>query len=52
VATADVHISIGTDSSYKLTPKDVGHRLRVRVAAWNGAGRSTSTSASTRIITR
>jgi hypothetical protein len=32
--------------------KDVGHRLRVRVAAWNGAGRTTSTSAPTAIIKR
>ena len=30
--------------------KDVGHRIRVTVAAWNGAGRATSTSAPTRII--
>lgn len=47
-----LHINIGTDSTYKLTAKDVGHRLRVRAAAWNGAGRATSTSAPTRIITR
>jgi hypothetical protein len=49
---ACLQIDSGTDPTYKLTTKDVGHRLRVRAAAWNGAGRSTSTSAPTRIITR
>ena len=45
-----VPVSIGTDSEYKLTNKDVGYRMRVWVAAWNGAGRATSTSNPTRII--
>jgi hypothetical protein len=45
-----IRIKIGVQSDYKLTKKDVGHRLRVRVAAWNGAGRATSTSNPTRII--
>lgn len=46
-----LHVNIGTDSSYTLTAKDVGHRIRVRAIAWNGAGRASSTSAPTRIIT-
>jgi hypothetical protein len=37
-------------STYQLTGKDVGHRIRVQVTAWNGAGRTTSTSNPTRII--
>jgi hypothetical protein len=45
-----VRIKIGVQPNYKLTKKDLGHRLRVRVAAWNGAGRATSTSNRTRII--
>lgn len=47
-----LHIDIGTDSTYTLTRKDIGHRIRIRVAASNGAGRSTSTSVPTRIVTR
>lgn len=43
---------IGTDPAYRLTKRDLGHRLRVRAIAWNGAGRATSTSAPTRIVTR
>jgi hypothetical protein len=39
-------------ASYTLTKRDVGHRIRLTVAAWNGAGRSTSTSPPTRIVTR
>jgi hypothetical protein len=45
-----VRVSIGTDSEYTLTRKDVSHRIRIRAAAWNGAGRGTSTSNPTRII--
>lgn len=45
-------VSSGISADYKLTARDLGHRLRVRVTAWNGAGRSTSTSAPTRIVTR
>jgi hypothetical protein len=37
-------------SEYMLTRKDVGHRIRVRVSAWNGAGRTTATSSPTRLI--
>jgi hypothetical protein len=37
---------------YKLTKKDVGHRIRILAAAWNGAGRGTSTSNPTRLIKR
>lgn len=45
-----LRVNVGTEWDYKLTAKDVGHRLRVRVAAWNGAGHATSTSKSTRIV--
>jgi hypothetical protein len=37
-------------SDYKLRKRDAGHRIRVRVAAWNGAGRGTATSLPTRVI--
>jgi hypothetical protein len=43
-------VEIGVQPDYKVTKKDLGHRLRLRVAAWNGAGRTTSTSNATRII--
>jgi len=45
-----IPIKIGVQSDYKLTKQDVGHRMRVKVTAWNGAGRTTSTSDPTRII--
>jgi hypothetical protein len=45
-------VDIGTQWDYRATAKDVGHRLRVRVAAWNGAGHATSTSKPTRIVER
>jgi hypothetical protein len=45
-----IRIEIGVGSDYELTRKDVGHRIRVRVTAWNGAGHTTSTSRPTRII--
>jgi hypothetical protein len=45
-----IRVNIGTEWEYRLAEKDVGHRIRVRVAARNGAGRATSTSAPTRII--
>lgn len=45
-------VDVGTQWDYNLTEKDVGHRLRVRVAAWNGAGHATSTSTLTRIVTK
>lgn len=43
-------VDIGVGPDYRLTEKDVGHRIRLRVAAWNGAGRATSISNPTRII--
>jgi hypothetical protein len=39
-------------SDYTLTARDVGHRIRLTVAAWNGAGRATSTSQPTRVVKR
>lgn len=45
-----IRIKIGVGPDYTLTKKDVGHRIRLRVAAWNGDGRATSTSNPTRII--
>lgn len=47
-----VRVDIGTQWDYTLTRKDAGHRLRVRVTAWNGAGHATSTSNPTRIVKR
>ena len=47
-----IRIPIGTGSVYLLTKKDVGHRIRVRVTAWNGAGHTASTSPPTRVITK
>jgi hypothetical protein len=45
-----VRVDTGTEWDYKLTRKDVGHRMRVRVTASNGAGRATSTSIPTHIV--
>jgi hypothetical protein len=48
-----MRVDIGTQWEYRLTEKDVGHRLRVRVTASNGAGRATATSTTpTGIVTR
>ena len=47
-----LRVNTGTEWDYKVAEKDVGHRLRVRVAAWNGAGHATSTSKPTRIVGR
>lgn len=47
-----IRIPIGIGSTYLLTKKDMGHRIRVRVTAWNGAGRSTSISRPTRVIAK
>jgi hypothetical protein len=47
-----VRVDVGTQWDYRLTANDVGHRLRVRVAAWNGAGHATSTSKPTRLVER
>ena len=49
---ACLRVNVGTEWDYRLTAKDVGRRLRVRVAASNGAGHATSTSAPTRVLTR
>jgi hypothetical protein len=45
-----IRIKIGVQPDYQLTKTDLGHRIRVRVTAWNGAGHTTSTSTPTRII--
>jgi hypothetical protein len=45
-----LRVDVGTEWDYRLTEKDVGHRLRARVTAWNGAGHSVSTSKPTRIV--
>lgn len=47
-----IRVDVGTEWDYKLTDKDVGHRLRVRVTASNGAGRASTTSKLTRVIKR
>jgi hypothetical protein len=47
-----MRVDVGTQWDYDLTAKDVGHRLRVRVDAWNGAGQATAASKVTRIVTR
>jgi hypothetical protein len=47
-----LRVDIGTQWDYRLTEQDVGHRLRVRVGASNGAGRITSASKATRIVTK
>lgn len=45
-----VRVDVGTEWDYTLTKKDVGHRLRVRVSASNGAGRATATSPPTPVV--
>ena len=45
-----IRVKVGVQPDYKLTRRDVGHRIRVEVTAWNGAGRTTSISDPTRII--
>lgn len=45
-----IRVSVGRQWDYLLTHKDAGHRIRVRVAASNGVGRTVSTSAPTRVI--
>jgi hypothetical protein len=47
-----IRVNVGAEWDYKLTNKDVGHRLQVRVTASNGAGRAIATSKPTRVITR
>jgi hypothetical protein len=47
-----MRVDTGAQWDYTLTAKDVGHRLRVRVSASNGAGRSTAFSSPTRIVTK
>jgi hypothetical protein len=41
-----------TGKAYRLTTRDAGHRLRVRVVASNLAGSARSTSAATRVVKR
>jgi hypothetical protein len=43
-------VDAGTQWDYRLTRRDAGHRLRVRVAAWNGAGHASAISSPTRIV--
>jgi hypothetical protein len=45
-----IPVKNGVGPQYKLTKRDLGHRLRVRVTAWNGAGPTISTSDPTRIV--
>ena len=47
-----VPIKNATQTTYRITRKDAGHRLRLRVTAVNAAGRQTATSAATRRIAR
>lgn len=44
-------VDVGKQWDYTVTARDVGHRLRVRVDAWNGAGHATSASRATRVVT-
>lgn len=47
-----LRVDVGAQWDYKLTKRDVGHRLRVRVDAWNGAGHVAAISKATRIVRR
>jgi len=47
-----LRVDIGAQWDYRLTKLDLGRRLRVRVAASNGAGHATSISSATRIVTK
>jgi hypothetical protein len=47
-----LRVDVGSEWDYTLTAKDVGHRLRVRVSAANGAGRATAISSPTPIVKR
>jgi len=47
-----VPIKKATRTTYRITRKDAGHRLRLRVTAVNAAGRQTATSAATRRVAR
>jgi hypothetical protein len=47
---ACMRVNAGVQPVYKLTKRDVGHRLRVAVTASNGAGHTTVVSDPTRII--
>jgi hypothetical protein len=48
--TVCVRIEKGVGTDYKLTRKDAGHRIRIQVTAFNGAGHTSSISAPTRIV--
>jgi hypothetical protein len=43
-------IAGATDATYRLTPADVGGKLRVRVTASNGGGSTPATSGATQVI--
>ena len=43
-------ISGATDTSYRVTSNDVGHRIRVAVTAQNSVGSNTVTSAATSVV--
>jgi len=45
-------VDVGTQWDYTLTAKDLGHRIRVRVSASNGAGRATAVSSPTPVVKR
>lgn len=47
-----VPIERATHRSYRLTGRDAGHRLRVRVVAANRAGSARATSPPSRVVTR
>lgn len=47
-----LRVDIGTQWDYKLTGRDLGHRLRVRITASNGAGHATAISSPTRLVTK
>lgn len=47
-----LRVDLGTQWDYRLTRQDLGHRLRVRISASNGAGRATATSNPTLIVTK
>jgi hypothetical protein len=47
-----LRVNVGTEWDYALTREDLGHRLRVRITASNGAGGASATSRATRIATK
>jgi hypothetical protein len=45
-------IGLATRTTYKLTSRDAGHRLRLRVTATNAAGSTVATSPTSARVTR